>query len=163
MRYKSSTSAIFHDIFHLYFLIITFSQDDDRDPPIISRSGQPINYALPADKPNIGHGAPSLTDVTSGKKHRLPYTKVITRKKKKFPGQSSAAVTSQIDDLANLPSPPSEGKVLNSLVISSRRNIKHIFNLLIKIFPRINLEERKKTLRAHQFTYHQLFRYESIQ
>jgi len=129
MRYKSSTSAIFHNIFRLYFLIITFSQDDDRDPPIISRSGQPINYALPADKPNIGHGAPSLTDVTSGKKHRLPYTKVITRKKKKFPGQSSAAATSQIDDLANLPSPPSEGKVLNSLVISSRLNIKHIFNL----------------------------------
>jgi len=88
---------------------------------------------------------------------------VITRKKKKFPGQSSAAATSQIDDLANLPSPPSEGKVLNSLVISSRRNIKHIFNLLIKIFSRINLEERKKTLRAHHFTYHQLFRYESIQ
>ena len=110
MRYKSSTSAIFHDIFHLYFLIITYSQDDDRDPPIISRSGQPINYALPADKPNIGHSAPSLIDVATGKKRKLSYTKVITRNKKKSPGQSSAAAASQIDDLANPASPPSECK-----------------------------------------------------
>jgi len=87
-----------------------FLQDDDRDPPTISRSGQPINYALPADKPNISYGAPTLTDVATGKKRKLSYTKVTTRKKKKSPGQSSAAAASQIDDLANPPSPPSEGK-----------------------------------------------------
>jgi hypothetical protein len=104
-------------------------QDDDRDPPIISRSGQPINYALPADRPNIGHGAPSLTDVVTGKKRKLSYTKVTTRKKKKSAGQSSAAATPQTYDLENPPSPPSEGKVLNSLVTSFHLNIEHTFNL----------------------------------
>jgi len=84
-------------------------QDDGVDPPIICRSGQPIRYALPADKPNIGHGAPSLTDVANGRKHKLPI-KVTSHKKKKSPGQSSAAAASQIDDSANPPSPPSEGK-----------------------------------------------------
>jgi len=84
-------------------------QDDGVDPPIISRSGQPIHYALPADKPNISHGAPSLTDVATGRKHKLPI-KVTSRKKKKSLGQSSAAATSQIDDSANPSSPPSEGK-----------------------------------------------------
>ena len=144
MRYKSSTSAIFHNIFRLYFLIITFSQDDDRDPPIISRSVQPINYALLADKPNIGHGAPSLTDVASGKKRRLSYTKVITRKKKKFPGQSSAAATSQIDDLANLPSPPSEGNILNFSVILFYPDTEHIFDLLSRCSRGSNWTRRRR-------------------
>ena len=107
-----------------YYLL----QDDDRDPPIVNRSGQPINYALPANKPNIGHGAPSLIDVATGKKRKLSYTKVITRKKKKSPGQSSAAATSKTDDLANPPT-SSEGKVLNSLVISFHLNIEYIFVL----------------------------------
>ena len=80
------------------------------DPPTISRSGQPINYALPADKPNIGYGAPTLTDVVTGKKRKLSYTKVTTRKKKNSPGLSLAAASSQIDDSANPPSPPLEGK-----------------------------------------------------
>ena len=83
-------------------------QNDDRNPPTISRSGQPINYALPADKPNIGYGAPTLTDVTTGRKRKVSYTKVTTRKKKKSPGQSSAATTLQTDPV-NLPS-SSEGK-----------------------------------------------------
>ena len=106
-------------------------QDDDTNPPTISRSGQPVSYALPADKSNIGHGAPSLTDVSTGKKRKLSYTKVITRKKKKSPGQSSAAATSKTDDLANPPS-SSEGKVLNSLVISFHLNIEYIFVLWLR-------------------------------
>jgi len=68
--------------------------------------------------------------VAAGKKRKLPITKVTSRKKKKSPGQpSAAALIPQIDDLANPPSPISEGKVLNPLVILSRLNIKHVFNL----------------------------------
>ena len=62
-----------------------------------------------------------------GKKCKLSYTKVISRKKKKSPSQPSTAATSQIDDLANPPSPPSEGKTLNSLVISFHLNTEYIF------------------------------------
>jgi hypothetical protein len=86
-------------------------QDDDQNPPTISRSGQPINYALPVDKPNIGYDAPTLTDVATGRKRKIPHTKVTTCKKKKFPGQSSiAAVALQADVLVDLPSSSSEGK-----------------------------------------------------
>ena len=85
-------------------------QDDDRNPQTISRSGQPINYALPAEPPNIGYGAPTLTDVATGRKHKVSYTKVTTRKKKKSPGQSSAATVLQTDVPVNLPS-SSEGKI----------------------------------------------------
>ena len=53
---------------------------------MISRSGQPINYALPADKPNIGYGAPTLTDMATGRKRKVPYTKVTAHKKKKSSG-----------------------------------------------------------------------------
>jgi hypothetical protein len=90
-----------------------FSQDDDQNPPTISRSDQPINYALPADKPNIGLDAPTLTDVATGRKHKLSYTKVTTCKKRKSPGQSSASATPQTGVLVNLPSSSSEGKILN--------------------------------------------------
>jgi len=85
---------------------------------MISRSGQPIHYALPADKPNIGHDAPTLTDVASGRKRKLPYTKVTTRKKKKSPGQSSAAAAFQTNALINLSS-SLEGKSLNPHVFTS--------------------------------------------
>ena len=95
--------------FNLYSL-----QDDDRDPPTISRSGQLINYALPAYKPNIGYGAPTLEDVATGIKRKVSYTKMTTRKKKKSPGQSSAAVL-QTDTLIDLPSSSSEGKSLNPM------------------------------------------------
>ena len=95
--------------FNLYSL-----QDDDQDPPTISRSGQLINYALPADKPNISYGAPTLADVATGRKRKVSYTKVRTRKKKKSPGQSSAATAHQTDVLVDLPSSSSEGKNLNS-------------------------------------------------
>ena len=87
-------------------------QDDDRNPPTISRSGQPINYALPADKPNIGYGAPTLTDVATGRKRKVSYTKITTRKKKKSPGQSSVAAAFETDALVDIPS-SSEGKSLN--------------------------------------------------
>ena len=96
--------------FNLYSL-----QDDDRDPPTISRSGQPINYALPADKPNNGYGAPTLTDVATGRKRKVSYTKVTTRKKKKYAGQSSASAAPQTDILIDLPSSYSEGKSLNPM------------------------------------------------
>ena len=89
-------------------------QDDNQDPPTISRSGQLINYALPADKPNIGYGAPTLADVATGRKHKVSYTKVTTRKKKKSPSQSSAVTAHQTDVLVDLPSSSSEGKNLNS-------------------------------------------------
>jgi len=88
-------------------------QGDCTNPPVISRSGRPINYALPASKPSIGHDAPTLTDVATGRKHKLSYTKVTTRKKKKSPGQSSTAAILQTDAMINLPSSSSEGKILN--------------------------------------------------
>jgi len=94
--------------FDFYFL-----QDDDHNPPTISRSGQPINYALPDDKPNIGHDAPTLIDVATGRKRKVSYTKVTTRKKKKSPCQSSAVAALQTDALIDLPSSFSEGKILN--------------------------------------------------
>ena len=89
-------------------------QDDDRNPPTISRSGQPINNALPADKPNIGNGAPTLIDMATGRKRKVSYTKVTTRKKKKSPGQSSVAAAFETDALVDLLSSFSEGKSLNS-------------------------------------------------
>ena len=68
-----------------------------------------INYALPADKPNISYGAPTLADVATGRKCKVSYTKVTTRKKKKSPSQSSAATAPQTDTPINLPSSSSEG------------------------------------------------------
>jgi len=94
--------------FDFYFL-----QNDDWNHPTIRRSGQPINYALPANKPNISHDAPTLTDVATGRKRKVSYTKVTTRKKKKSPGQSSAAAAFQTNALINLSSSSSEGKTLN--------------------------------------------------
>ena len=68
-----------------------------------------INYALPADKPNISYGAPTLADVATGRKRKVSYTKVTTRKKKKSPSQSSATPAPQTDTPINLPSSSSEG------------------------------------------------------
>ena len=96
--------------FNFYFL-----QGDDQSPLTISRSGQPINYAMPADKPNIGHDAPTLADVATGRKRKVSYTKVTTHKKKKSPGQSLAAAAPQIDTPIDLPSSSSEGKSLNPM------------------------------------------------
>jgi len=77
--------------------------------------GPGLTYALPADKPNISYGAPTLTDVATGKKRKVSYTKVITRKKKKSPGQSSAAAAPQTDTPIDLPSSSLEGKSLNPM------------------------------------------------
>ena len=106
--------------FNLYSL-----QDDDRNPPTTSRSEQPINYALPADKPNIGYGALTLTDVATGRKRKISYTKVTTRKEKKSPGQSSAAASPQTDTPIDLPSSSSEGKSLSPM-FSLYLNADHI-------------------------------------
>ena len=96
---------------------------------MISRSGQPINYALPADKPNIGYGAPTLTDVATGRKRKVSYTKVTTRKKKKSPGQSSAAAAApQTNTPIDLLSSSSEGKSLNPMS-SIYLNADHILAL----------------------------------
>jgi len=86
---------------------------------MISRSGQPINYALPADKANISYGAPTLTNVAIGRKRKVPYTKVTTHKKKKSPGQSSLAAVFQTDILIDLPSSSLEGKRLSPHVFTS--------------------------------------------
>jgi len=86
---------------------------------MISRSGQPINYALLADNPNIGYGAPTLIDVATGRKRKLPYTKVTAHKKKKSPGQSLVAAVFQTDILIDLPSSSLEGKSLNPHVFTS--------------------------------------------
>ena len=86
---------------------------------MISRSGQPINYALLADNPNIGYGAPTLTDMATGRKRKVPYTKVTAHKKKKSPGQSSVAAVFQTYILINLPSSSLEGKSLNPHVFTS--------------------------------------------
>ena len=87
-----------------------------------------MNYALPADKPNIGHNAPSLTDVAARRKCKLPITKVTSLKKKKSPGQSSTAAIPQIDDLANLPSSSSEGNFLDSLYACIHLDTNHIIH-----------------------------------
>ena len=95
---------------------------------MISRSGQPINYALPADKPNIGYGAPTLTDVATGRKCKVSNTKVTTHKKKKSSGQSSAVAVLQTDTLIDLPSSSSEGKSLKPMS-SLYLNADHILVL----------------------------------
>jgi hypothetical protein len=73
---------------------------------------------LPADKPNISYGAPTLTDVATRRKRKAPYTKVTTRNKKKSSGQSSAAAILQTDNLIDLASSSSEGTSLNSYVFT---------------------------------------------
>ena len=124
-------------------------QDDDTNPPTISRSGQPVSYALPADKSNIGHGAPSLTDVATGKKHKLSYTKVTTRKKKKSPGQSSSvALIRHTDILANLPSSSSKGNSLNSLYICIRPDTNYIINSNHQDIPKDQSEEEEEDLQS---------------
>ena len=50
--------------------------------------------------------------MATGRKRTLPFTKVTSHKKKKSPGQSSAAAALQTDDLINLPSSSSEGNFL---------------------------------------------------
>ena len=95
---------------------------------MISRSGQPINYALPADKPNIYYGAPTLTDVATRRKRKVSYTKVTTHKKKKSPGQSSAVAAPQTDIPIDLPSSSLEGKSLNTMS-SLYLNADHILAL----------------------------------
>jgi len=83
---------------------------------------------LPADKPNIYYGAPTLTDVATRRKRKVSYTKVTTHKKKKSPGQSSAAAVLQTDTLIDLPSSSSEGKSLNPMS-SLYLNADHILAL----------------------------------
>ena len=92
---------------------------------MISRSGQPINYALLADNPNIGYGAPTLTDVATGRKRKVPNIKVTTHKKKK---SSAAAAVLQTDTLIDLPSSSLEGKSLNTMS-SLYLNADHILAL----------------------------------
>ena len=82
---------------------------------------------MPADKPNIGYGALTLTDVATGRKCKVSYTKVTTRKKNKSPGQSSAAAP-QTDTPIDLPSSSSEGKSLNPMS-SLYLNADHILTL----------------------------------
>ena len=126
-------------------------QGDDVDPPTISRSGQPIHYALPADKPNISHGARTLTDVATRKKRKLPITKVTSRKKNKSPGQSSAAAAS----LANPPSPPSESNTLNPLMVSLYLSTEYIF-------VSRSIWGRRRRRRSSEHTSPYIFRYSGI-
>ena len=85
-----------------------------------------------------------------GKKCKLSNTKVTTRKKKKSPGQSSTtALTSQTDILANPPSPPSEGNILNFLVILFCLDTEHIFNLMSRCF-RGSIRRRRRRLSKHR-------------
>jgi len=123
-------------------------QDDDRNPPTISRSGQPINYALPADKPNIGHNAPSLTDVATGRKCKLPITKVTSCKKKKSPGQSSAVAILQTDDLTNLPSSSLEGNFLDSLYACIYLDTNHIIHSNHQDIPKDQSEGEEENLQS---------------
>jgi len=102
---------------------------------------------LPADKPNIGHGAPSLTDVASGRKRKSPITKVTSRKKKKSPGQSSAVAILQSDDLANLPS-SSEGNFLNSLYICIYLDTNHITHFNYQDIPKDQSEGEEENLQS---------------
>ena len=81
---------------------------------------------------------------------------MTTRKKKKSPGQSSAAVGS----LANPPSPPSKGNILNLLVTFILSEHWSYLCFVIKIPLNINLEEKKKKIpRTHLLIHHQIFSY----
>jgi len=66
--------------------------------------------------------------VATGRKRKVSYTKVTTHKKKKSPGQSSAAAALQIDTPIDLPSSSSEGKSLNPMS-SLYLNADHILAL----------------------------------
>ena len=84
-----------------------------------------------------------------GKKHKLSNTKVTTRKKKKSSGQSlTTALTSQTDVLANPPSPPSEGNILNFPVVLFYLDAEHIFNLLSRYSQR-SIWRRRRRLSEH--------------
>ena len=90
----------------------------------------------------------------TGRKRKVSYTKVTTHKKKKSPGQSSAAV-SQTDALVDLLS-SSEGKSLNfyDFTLSERWSY---FCFTIKILLNTNLKE-KKIFRTHLLLHHPSFR-----
>ena len=149
-----------HDTSDLHLLTITFWQDDSNNPPTVSKSGQPINYALPTDKPNIGYGAPSLTDVATGRKHKFSSTKTPTHKKKNSSSQSpTVASASQTDVLTNLPSSPSEGNFLNLLMIMFILALIVSSIVTTKTYPPIKLEERKRIPKTQLFVHLQLFRY----
>jgi len=65
-------------------------QVDGTSNPTISRSGQTIRYSPPTNYPLIGYNAPTLADVTAGKKCKMTSTK---RTIQKTPGPSSQILT----------------------------------------------------------------------
>ena len=80
--------------------------------------------------------------MATGRKRKVSYTKVTTRKKKKSPGQSSAAAAFQTDALVDLPSSSSEGKSLNSYDFTLSECWSY-FCFTIKILLNTNLKEKK--------------------
>ena len=85
-------------------------QVDGTSPPTISRSGQPIRYSPPTNYPLIGYDAPTLADVTIGKKRKMSSTKKTAQKTH---GSSSQVLTITLAPDADAPTdatpPRSEG------------------------------------------------------
>ena len=86
--------------------------------------------------------------MASGRKRKLPITKITSRKKKKSPGQSSAAATLRSDDLANLPSSSSEGNFLNSLYICNHLDTNHITHSIYQDIPKDQSEGEEENLQS---------------
>ena len=82
---------------------------------MVSKSGQPINYAPPTNKPHIGHDAPSLADVAAGRKHKITSTKKPARKTQGSSSQTLAITSaSHADASADVLPSSSEGNFLKS-------------------------------------------------
>jgi len=81
------------------------------DPPTISRSGQPIDYALPANNPNISYGAPSLDNIAAEKKCKITSSKVPIRKTHQSSSCQAVTIASALatDTPTYIPSSPWAG------------------------------------------------------
>ena len=78
--------------------------------------------------------------MATGRKRKLPITKVTSRKKKKSPGRPSTAAIPQIDDLANLPSSSSEGNFLDSLYACIHLDTNHTIHSNYQDIPKDHSE-----------------------
>ena len=82
LHFSSHTASSYFDKY--------LQQVDDTPPPTISGSGQPIRYSPPTNYPLINYDAPTLADVTIGKKRKMSSTKKTAQKTH---GSSSQVLT----------------------------------------------------------------------
>jgi hypothetical protein len=84
-------SCCFLMLYCLFHILTKSSyQVDSTPPPTISRSRQPIRFSPSTDYPLIGYNAPTLADVTAGKKRKMTSTKKTVQK---TPSSSSRTLT----------------------------------------------------------------------